>query len=148
MNLAPLSIILPGVPLVVDATGVVSTSRGLWKLLESGSTSPKRTRTEAERGRRPKRAPREKVQTAVSIASGTSAVEPICSLPVVGATTVEDAVFYAAVGAVALAELVSWPAAALFATGHALHQRTRNVIRAGAMGEAREGLIEAFEDVS
>jgi hypothetical protein len=57
-------------------------------------------------------------------------------------------VFYAAVGAVALAELVSWPAAALFATGHALHQRTRNVIRAGAMGEAREGLMEAFEDVS
>ncbi|MBV9944154.1 MAG: hypothetical protein JO262_18650 [Solirubrobacterales bacterium] len=82
------------------------------------------------------------------MASATTAVEPICSLPVVGATTVEDAVFYAAVGAVALAELVSWPAAALFATGHALHQRARNVTRTGATGEAREGLIEAFEDVA
>ena len=82
------------------------------------------------------------------MASATTAVEPICSLPVVGPTTVEDAVFYAAVGAVALAELVSWPAAALFATGHALHQRARNVTRTGATGEAREGLIEAFEDVA
>jgi hypothetical protein len=57
-------------------------------------------------------------------------------------------VFYAAVGAVALAELVARPAAPLFATGHALHQRARNVIREGAMGETREGLIEAFEDVA
>lgn len=68
-------------------------------------------------------------------------------MPLVGATTVEDAVFYAAVGAVALAELVSWPTAALIATGHALHQRARNVIRAGSMGEVREGLIEAFGDI-
>jgi hypothetical protein len=78
----------------------------------------------------------------------STAVAPICSLPVVGATTVEDAVFYGAVGAVALAELISWPVAALMAGGHALHQRSRNVIRTGAFGEAREGFIEAFEEIT
>jgi hypothetical protein len=66
----------------------------------------------------------------------------------VGATTVEDAVFYTAVGAVALIGWVSWPTAALVGTGHALHQRARNVIRAGAIGEAREGLLEAVDDVA
>jgi len=80
--------------------------------------------------------------------SAAGASEPFCSLPVVGATTVEDAVFYTAVGVLVLAELVSWPTALLIGTGHALHQRARNVIRVGAAGEAREGLIEAFEDVS
>jgi hypothetical protein len=75
-------------------------------------------------------------------------VEPVCSLPIVGATTVEDAVFYAAIGAVAVAGLVSWPTAALIGTGHALHQRSQNIMRKGALGEAREGLIEAFEDVA
>ena len=76
------------------------------------------------------------------------APQPLGSLPLVGATTVEDAVFYAAVGAVAVAELVCWPTAALIATGHALHQRARNVTRSGAVGEVREGLIEAFGDVA
>ena len=85
---------------------------------------------------------------AVSDESSASAVEPICSLPFVGDTTVEDAVFYAAVGAVAVFGLVSWPTAALVGGGHALHQRARNVIRTGAVGEAREGLIEAAEDVA
>jgi hypothetical protein len=66
----------------------------------------------------------------------------------VGATTVEDAVFYTAVGAVALIGWVSWPTAALVGTGHALHQRARNVIRAGAIGDAREGLLEAVDDVA
>jgi len=84
---------------------------------------------------------------AISEHSEGSAVQPICSLPIVGATTVEDAVFYTAVGAVAIAGLVSWPTAALIGTGHALHQRARNVIREGAVGEAREGLIEAAEGV-
>jgi uncharacterized membrane protein len=84
---------------------------------------------------------------AVPKPSAASAVEPLCSLPLVGATTVEDAVFYTAVGAVAIVGLVSWPTAALIGTGHALHQRARNVIRAGAVGEAREGLIEATEDI-
>jgi hypothetical protein len=84
---------------------------------------------------------------AASDGSGGSAVEPICSLPIVGDTTVEDAVFYATVGAVALFGVVSWPTAALIGGGHALHQRARNVIRTGAIGEAREGLIEAAEDV-
>lgn len=74
-------------------------------------------------------------------------LEPICSLPLVGETTVEDAVFYTAVGAVAMFGLVSWPTAALVGTGHALHQRVRNVIRSGAVGQAREGLIEAAEDI-
>jgi hypothetical protein len=76
-----------------------------------------------------------------------TAIEPICSLPVVGATTVEDAVFYAAVGAVAGFGLVSWPAAALIGAGHALHQRARNVVRSGAVGETRAGLIEAVDEV-
>jgi uncharacterized membrane protein len=84
---------------------------------------------------------------AVPASSASSAIEPICSLPLVGATTVEDAVFYTAVGAVTIVGLVSWPTAALIGTGHALHQRARNVIRAGAFGEAREGLIEAVDDV-
>jgi hypothetical protein len=60
---------------------------------------------------------------------------------------VEDAVFYTAVGAVAAFGWMSWPAAALIGTGHALHQRARNVVRAGAVGEAREALIEAVDDV-
>jgi hypothetical protein len=84
---------------------------------------------------------------AVSTSSASSAVEPLCSLPIVGATTMEDAVFYTAVGAVTIVGLVSWPTAALIGTGHALHQRARNVIRAGAFGEARAGLIEAVDDV-
>ena len=78
----------------------------------------------------------------------STSVEPICLLPVVGETTVEDAVFYSAVGAVVFFGLVSWPTAALIGTGHALHQRARNVIRSGAAGEVREGLIEAVEDMS
>ncbi|MBV9007171.1 MAG: hypothetical protein JOZ98_08245 [Solirubrobacterales bacterium] len=56
--------------------------------------------------------------------------------------------FYAAVGAVAVFGLVTWPTAALVGGGHALHQRARNVIRTGAVGEAREGLLEAAEDVA
>jgi hypothetical protein len=84
---------------------------------------------------------------AVSEPSTASTVEPVCSLPLVGATTFEDAVFYTAVGAVAIGGWVSWPTAALIGTVHALHQRTRNVIREGAVGEAREGLLEAVEDI-
>lgn len=75
------------------------------------------------------------------------AVEPVCSLPIVGATTVEDAVFYAAAGGLAIVGLVSWPTACLFGVAHALHQRARNVIRSGALGQAREGLIEAADEV-
>jgi hypothetical protein len=84
----------------------------------------------------------------VAVVEPSTAVKPLCSLPLVGATTVEDAVFYTAVGTAALAELVCWPTAVLIAGGHALHQRARNVIRTGAGGEVREGLIEAFEDVA
>jgi hypothetical protein len=76
-----------------------------------------------------------------------SAIEPICSLPLVGATTVEDAVFYTAVGTVAIFGFVTWPTAALIGGGHALHQRARNIVRAGALGQTREGLIEAVDDV-
>jgi len=77
-----------------------------------------------------------------------TAIDPICSLPVVGATTVEDAVFYAAVGTVAMFGLVSWPAAGLIGAGHALHQRARNVVRSGVVGETREALIEAVDEVA
>ena len=83
-----------------------------------------------------------------SRASEDGALEPICSLPLVGPTTVEDAVFYTAIGAVALFGWVSWPTSALIGAGHALHQRARNVVRSGALGQAREGLIEAFEDTT
>lgn len=79
--------------------------------------------------------------------AGVTPTESLCSLPFVGATTIEDAVFYTAVGAVATFGLVSWPAAALIGSGHALHQRARNVTRAGAVGAAREGLIEAADEI-
>ena len=79
--------------------------------------------------------------------SPSTAIKPICSLPLVGATTVEDAVFYTAVGTVAVFGFVSWPAAALIGGGHALHQRARNVVRSGVVGETREGLIEAVDEV-
>lgn len=79
--------------------------------------------------------------------SSSTAIEPLCSLPIVGATTVEDAVFYTAVGAVAVFGFVSWPTAALIGGGHALHQRARNVVRTGMFGQTREALIEAADDV-
>ena len=117
--------------------------------MESGSTTPKRQPGTAKRHDRSKRATqKERAQTPVSDARPAPVHEPACSLPLVGATNLEDAVFYAAVGAVALAELVSWPTAALIATGHALHQRARNMTRTGTVGEVREGLIEAFGDVA
>jgi hypothetical protein len=83
----------------------------------------------------------------MSAETSPSAIAPICSLPLVGATTVEDAVFYTAVGTVALFGIVTWPTAALIGGGHALHQRARNVVRAGLADETREGLIEAVDDV-
>ena len=83
-----------------------------------------------------------------SVPAEETAVKSICSLPIVGPTTVEDAVFYTAVETVGFLGLVSWPTVALIGTGHALHQRARNVLRSGATGEAREGLIEAFEEVA
>jgi hypothetical protein len=74
-------------------------------------------------------------------------LQPVGTLPVVGETTVEDAVFYAAVGAVAVFGWVPWQTAALVGSVHALHQRFRNVTRSGTVEEAREGLLEAVEDV-
>ncbi len=76
------------------------------------------------------------------------AASPICSLPLVGATTLEDAVFYTAVGAVTAVGWVAWPTGALIGAGHALHQRARNVVRTGAVGETRAALIEAAEDIA
>ena len=76
-----------------------------------------------------------------------TAQEPLFSLPIVGDTTMEDAVFYAAVGAVAVFGLVPWPTAGLVSSVHALHQRARNVIRTGAVGVARQGVIEAVDEV-
>jgi hypothetical protein len=76
-----------------------------------------------------------------------AAPEPLCSLPIIGATTLEDAVFYAAVGAVGMFGLVPWPTAGLITSMHALHQRARNVTRSGSVGEARQGLIEAADEV-
>ncbi len=117
--------------------------------MESGANTPRRQPGTAKPRDRPKAgAQKEQGQAPASKARPALEPQPICSLPLIGGTTVEDAVFYAAVGAVALAELVAWPTAALIASAHALHQRARNVIRAGDVGEAREGLIEAFEDVA
>jgi hypothetical protein len=72
---------------------------------------------------------------------------PLCTLPVVGETTVEDAVFYVAVGTVAAFGIVPWSTAGLFGALHAIHQRARNVVRGGTFGEARAGLIEAADEV-
>jgi hypothetical protein len=78
--------------------------------------------------------------------SQARAAEPICSLPIVGETLLEDAVFYVAVSTLATAGWVSWPTAALIGSAHALHQRARNIARTGAVSEAREGLIEAVDE--
>jgi len=79
-------------------------------------------------------------------AAPTEVPEPLCSLPIVGETTVEDAVFYAAVGTVAVIGWVPWPTAGLFGAAHAIHQRVRNVSRTGTIGEARKGLVEAVDE--
>jgi hypothetical protein len=68
------------------------------------------------------------------------------TLPVLGDTTTEDAVFYVVAGGFALLGMISWPTAGLFSSLHAIHQRARNVTRSGAVGEARAGLIELAED--
>lgn len=97
---------------------------------------------------KPKAKAKRPAAPAPAVPAPEAAVEPICSLPIVGATTMEDAVFYTAVGAVAVVGLVSWPTAALIGTGHALHQRARNVIRGGSTGQAREALIEVFDEAA
>jgi hypothetical protein len=81
-----------------------------------------------------------------SESAAPSTLEPLCSLPIVGQTTVEDAVFYAAVGAVAVVGWVPWSTAGLIGSVHALHQRARNVTRSGAVGELRAGVIEAVDE--
>jgi hypothetical protein len=75
-----------------------------------------------------------------------AAPEPLCSLPIVGETTVEDAVFYVAVGAVAMVGWVPVSTAGLIGSVHALHQRARNVTRTGILRDAREGLMEAVDE--
>jgi hypothetical protein len=82
-----------------------------------------------------------------SESTAPTAAESVGSLPIVGETTVEDAVFYAAVTAVAMLGWVQWPTAGLIGSLHALHQRARNVVRTGAVGEAREGFIEVVDEV-
>jgi hypothetical protein len=76
-----------------------------------------------------------------------AAPPPLCRLPVLGDTTTEDAVFYGAVGTLFVAGWLELPAAGLFAAGHALHQRVRNVTRTGEVGELREGAVEVVDDV-
>jgi hypothetical protein len=75
-----------------------------------------------------------------------SAPESLCALPLLGETTVEDAVLYGAVGTLAAFGLVSWPTAALIGSAHALHQRARNVIRTGVVQEARKGLLDVVDE--
>lgn len=74
----------------------------------------------------------------------------LCTLPLLGPTTVEDVAFYGVLGIVTVAELVTWPTAALFASAHALHQRVRYVQHtqhfAGTeRAEILEGTLEAEE---
>jgi hypothetical protein len=79
-----------------------------------------------------------------SVAESTP--ESLCALPVLGETTVEDAVLYGAVGTLAVFGLVSWPTAALIGSAHALHQRARNVIRTGVVQDARNGLLDVVDE--
>jgi hypothetical protein len=65
----------------------------------------------------------------------------------VGPTTLEDAIFYGTVGAVAVFGFVPWPTAGLLGSLHALHQRARYVERKGVIRELRAGLIEAADEV-
>ena len=71
--------------------------------------------------------------------------KPIVSLPLVGATRIEDVAFYGALGAVTVFKFVSWPTAAFIGTAHALHQRAHNL--RGKRGEFLEGTLEVTEDV-
>jgi hypothetical protein len=83
------------------------------------------------------------------VASQTAAPpapEPLCSLPIVGETTIEDAVFYVAVGAVAMFGWVPVSTAGLIGSVHALHQRARNVTRTGIVSDVREGFIDAVDE--
>jgi hypothetical protein len=72
--------------------------------------------------------------------------EPLCSLPFVGETTIEDAAFYGVLGVLAGFELVCWPTALLIGTAHVLHQRVRR-IGGTRRGEAIEGTLEATEEL-
>lgn len=69
----------------------------------------------------------------------------VLSLPLVGATRVEDLAFYGALGAVTVFKFVSWPTAAFIGTAHALHQRAHNL--RGRRGEFLEGTLEVTEDI-
>ena len=106
--------------------------RGRWHR-RAGKTSPQRgarsspadLRGRATRGTRPAKPQWTPLNegwscsnhAAMAEPAPASAIEPICSLPLVGATTIEDAVFYTAVGAVAFFGVVSWPTAALIGGG-------------------------------
>jgi hypothetical protein len=80
--------------------------------------------------------------------SPASPPDQLVSLPLVGETTLEDALFYAVVGAVAGFGWVQWPTAALFASAHALHQRARNVRRTGNVEEARAAMLDVVDEVT
>lgn len=69
----------------------------------------------------------------------------VLSLPLVGATRIEDLAFYGALGAVTVFKFVSWPTAAFIGTAHALHQRAHNL--RGKRGELIEGTLEVTEDI-
>jgi hypothetical protein len=85
-------------------------------------------------------------ETVESEPATAAAPEPLCSLPIVGETTIEDAVFYVAVGAVAMFGWVPVSTAGLIGSVHALHQRARNVTRTGILRDARQGLMEAVDE--
>lgn len=74
----------------------------------------------------------------------------VCTLPLLGPTTVEDVAFYGVLGIVTAAELVAWPTAALIGSAHALHQRARFVLQTQHLAgteraEILEGTVEATE---
>jgi hypothetical protein len=80
-------------------------------------------------------------------AAGAPPSDLVCALPIVGNTTVEDAVFYVVVGTVGVFGWVQWPTAGLIGALHALHQRARNVQRSGTAAEVREALIDAVDEI-
>lgn len=90
--------------------------------------------------------PESAVEVVVPAKAGTR--KPLVILPFVGETTIEDVTFYGVLGAVTLAELVSWPTAALIGSAHALHQRAHNLRERGIRrGEFMEGALEATEEM-
>jgi hypothetical protein len=83
---------------------------------------------------------------AVTAEQGKS--DALVTLPIVGETTVEDAVFYGAIATFTAVGFVSWQAGTLIGSAHALHQRARNVMRTGVVEDLRKGLLDIADEAA